>query len=382
MAASKRDYYEVLGVNKTASQDEIKSAYRKLAKKYHPDNKETGDADKFKEATEAYSVLSDESKRRTYDQFGQAAFDQASGGQNPFAGSGFEGFNFGGGDFDDLNDILSRMFGGFGGTSSRRSAPGPYRGEDTLMRIRINFMDAVNGKKVTIPVSYDEKCKDCNGTGAKNGNEFDKCPHCNGRGRVIRQTQTFFGTMQSESACPYCGGSGKLIKTKCPTCGGKGYTRVKKDIEINIPAGIQSGQQIRVAGKGGRGINGGDNGDLYIEVIVSEHNYFKRDGNNVHITIPLDFIDAALGTTITIPTVYGEVDLKIPSGTQPDSVFRLKDKGIKELRGNGYGDEFVHVEVKIPTYLNKDQKKALEEYKHATSKGDSFFDKFMKNFKK
>ena len=188
--------------------------------------------------------------------------------------------------------------------------------------------------------------------------------------------------MQSESACPYCGGSGKLIKTKCPTCGGKGYNRVKKDIEINIPAGIQSGQQIRVAGKGGRGINGGDNGDLYIEVIVSEHNYFKRDGNNVHITIPLDFIDAALGTTITIPTVYGEVDLKIPSGTQPDSVFRLKDKGIKELRGNGYGDEFVHVEVKIPTYLNKDQKKALEEYKHATSKGDSFFDKFMKNFKK
>lgn len=380
MASSKRDYYEVLGVNKSASQDEIKSAYRKLAKKYHPDNKETGNAEKFKEATEAYSVLSDENKRRTYDQFGQAAFDQASGGQNPFAGSGFEGFNFGG-DFGDINDILSQMFGGFGG-SSRRSSYGPRRGDDTLMRIRINFMDAVNGKKVTIPVSYDENCKDCNGTGAKKGTEFEKCPHCNGKGRVIRQTQTFFGTMQSESQCPYCGGSGKLIKTKCPTCGGKGYSRVKKDIEINIPAGIQSGQQIRVAGKGERGANGGENGDLYIEVIVSEHNYFKRDGNNVHITIPLDFIDAVLGTVITVPTVYGEVDLKIPSGTQPDSIFRLKDKGIKELRGNGYGDEYVHVEIKIPTYLNKDQKRALDEYKKATDKGDSFFDKFMKNFKK
>lgn len=380
MASSKRDYYEVLGVNKSASQDEIKSAYRKLAKKYHPDNKETGNAEKFKEATEAYSVLSDENKRRTYDQFGQAAFDQASGGQNPFAGSGFEGFNFGG-DFGDINDILSQMFGGFGG-SSRRSSYGPRRGDDTLMRIRINFMDAVNGKKVTIPVSYDENCKDCNGTGAKSGTEFEKCPHCNGKGRVIKQTQTFFGTMQSESQCPYCGGSGKLIKNKCPTCGGKGYSRVKKDIEINIPAGIQSGQQIRVAGKGERGANGGENGDLYIEVIVSEHNYFKRDGNNVHITIPLDFIDAVLGTVITVPTVYGEVDLKIPSGTQPDSIFRLKDKGIKELRGNGYGDEYVHVEIKIPTYLNKDQKRALDEYKKATDKGDSFFDKFMKNFKK
>ncbi len=383
MAGSKRDYYEILGINKSASQDEIKSAYRKLAKKYHPDNKETGDAEKFKEATEAYSVLSDENKRKTYDQFGHAAFDQASGGQNPFAGSGFEGFNFGGGDFDDLNDILSRMFGGFGGFGgSRRTSNGPYKGDDTLMRIRINFMDAVNGKKVTIPVSYDEKCKDCNGTGAKNGTDYDKCPHCNGKGRVIRQTQTFFGTMQSEQPCSYCGGTGKIIKTKCPTCGGKGYSRVKKDIEINIPAGIQSGQQIRVAGKGGRGLNGGENGDLYIEVLVTEHNYFKRDGNNVHITIPLDFIDAVLGTTLTVPTVYGEVNLKIPSGTQPNSVFRLKDKGIKELRGNGYGDEYVHVDVKIPTSISKDQKKALEAYKEASDKNDSFFTKFMKNFKK
>lgn len=384
MATQKRDYYEILGVSKTSSQDEIKSAYRKLAKKYHPDNKETGDAEKFKEATEAYSVLSDDQKRKTYDQFGHAAFDQASGGSNPFAGSGFEGFNFGGGDFGDLNDILSRMFGGFGGGYSSRSSSGTRtsRGDDTLMRIRINFMDAVNGKKVTIPISYDEKCKDCKGTGAKDGKEFESCPHCGGKGRVLRQSQTFFGIMQSESTCPYCGGSGKLIKNKCSTCGGKGYQKVKKDVEINIPSGIQTGQQIRIQGKGERGINGGDNGDLYIEVIVNEHQYFKRDGNNIHIEIPIDFIDVCLGSTISVPTVYGEVDLKIPAGTQPGAVFRLKDRGVKELRGNGYGDEYVHLQVKIPTQLSKEQKKLLEEYKGSIKKGDSFFEKFKKTFKR
>lgn len=382
--AEKRDYYEVLGVSKSSSQDEIKSAYRKLAKKYHPDNKETGDAEKFKEATEAYSVLSDESKRKTYDQFGFAAFDQASGGQNPFSGSGFDGFNFGGGDFGDLNDILSRMFGGGFSSSSRSgySSNASVKGDDTLMRIRINFMDAVNGKKVSIPVSYDEKCKDCNGTGAKNGSAYDKCSHCGGKGRVIRQTQTFFGTMQSESACPYCGGSGRVVKEKCSTCGGKGYSKVKKNIEINIPAGIASGQQIRVQGKGERGVNGGDNGDLYIEVIVQEHEYFKRDGNNIHITVPLDFADAILGTTISVPTVYGEVNLKVPSGTQPNTTLRLKDKGIKDLRGNGYGDEYVHIDIKIPSKLNKNQKRAIEDYKENSDKNDSIFEKFKKSFKK
>lgn len=385
--AAKRDYYEVLGVDKSASQDEIKKAYRQLAKKYHPDNKETGDAEKFKECSEAFSVLGDASKRKTYDQFGAAAFDQNAGGSNPFSGSGFEGFNFNGGSFDDLNDILSKMFGGFGGgfssgRSSYSSKGGPMRGDDTLMRIKINFMDAVNGKTVTIPLTYDEKCSSCNGTGALNGTEFTTCSRCGGSGRVVTQQRTIFGVMQSESACPSCGGTGKIIKTKCPNCSGKGYNTIKKDIDVKIPAGIQSGQQVRIAGKGGRGINGGNNGDLYIEVIVAPHEYFTREGNDIHIEIPLDFVDACLGTTVSVPTVYGDADLKIPAGTQPNSVLTIKGKGVKDLRGNGFGDQYVHISLKTPTYLNKEQKKALEEFKRASKSGDNFFDKFKRAFKK
>ncbi len=385
--AEKRDYYEVLGVNKSASQDEIKKAYRQLAKKYHPDNKETGDAEKFKECTEAFSVLNDPNKRKTYDQFGHAAFDQTAGGSNPFSGSGFEGFNFNGGSFDDLNDILSKMFGGgFGGGFSSRggysSRGGASRGDDTLMRIKINFMDAINGKTVTIPLNYEEKCSSCNGTGALNGKEFTTCSKCRGTGRVVTQQRTIFGIMQSESVCPDCGGSGKIIKTPCPDCGGKGYKKVKKDIDVKIPAGIQSGQQIRVAGKGERGSNGGDNGDLYIEVIVAEHDFFKRQGNDIHIEIPLDFVDACLGVNVSVPTVYGDVELKIPAGTQPNAVLALRGKGVKDLRGNGYGDEFVHVNVKTPTHLNKDQKKALDDFKKASLNGDNLFDKFKRAFKK
>ena len=188
--------------------------------------------------------------------------------------------------------------------------------------------------------------------------------------------------MQTETTCPYCGGTGKIINSKCPDCGGKGYKRVKKDKEINIPAGIQSGQQIRVQGMGERGSNGGPNGDLYIEVIVAEHSFFKREGNDIHVVVPLDFIDAVLGNTITVPTVYGDINLKVPAGTQPNQVFRLKDKGVKNLRGNDYGDEYVHIDLKIPTKLNKNQKQALEAYKAATSSDDSFFSKFSKGFKK
>ena len=387
MATSKRDYYEILGVSKSATQDEIKKAYRKLAKQYHPDNKETGDAEKFKECSEAFSVLSDPQKRSTYDQFGHAAFDQTSGGANPFSGSGFEGFNFNGGSFDDLNDILNKMFGGFGGgfggfSSSRSSrSGGPQRGDDTMMRIKINFMDAINGKTVTIPLTYDEKCSSCGGTGALNGTEYTTCPTCKGRGRVLTQQRSIFGIIQQESVCPDCHGSGKKIKTPCPNCDGKGYNRVKKEIEVKIPAGIQSGQQIRVQGKGERGLNGGNNGDLYIEVVVAKHEFFVRDGNDIHIDVPLDFIDACLGTTISVPTVYGEAELKINPGTQPNDILTLKGKGVKDLRGNGYGNEYVHIILKTPTYLNKDQKKALEDFKHATKQGDTFFDKFKRAFK-
>jgi len=381
--ASKKDYYEVLGVEKTASDDEIKSAYRKLAHKYHPDNKETGDADKFKECSEAYSVLSDPSKRKTYDQFGQAAFDQSAGGSNPFAGSGFEGFNFNGGDFSDLNDILSSMFGfgGFGGGQSRRR-DGVYRGEDSMMRIKISFVDAALGTTISLPINFDESCPDCNGTGAKNGSAFETCPQCGGHGVVLTQQRTIFGVMQSQTTCPRCGGSGKIIKEVCPTCAGKGFKHVKKTIDVKIPAGIANGQQIRVAGKGGRGTNGGPNGDLYLEVVVAPHQSFEREGNDIHLTIPIDFIDICLGASITIPTLYGDVEMKIPAGTQPTQIFKVKGKGVKDVRGNSYGDELVHLNVKTPTELSKEQRKALEQFKEASKTKDSIYDRFIKSFKK
>lgn len=384
--ATKRDYYEVLGVNKSSTQDEIKSAYRKLAKKYHPDNKETGDAEKFKEASEAFSVLGDPDKRKTYDQFGQAAFDQANGGANPFSGSGFEGFNFNGGDFSDLNDLFSNLFGGFGfsGRSSQacRGYSGPVEGDDSLMRIKISFTDAVNGTKVNIPLNYEESCAECHGTGAKNGTAYDSCPDCHGTGRVVTQQRTIFGIMQSESACPRCNGTGKIIRESCPTCGGKGYVKVKKDIEVNIPKGINNGQRIRIPGKGQRGYNGGPNGDLYIEVVVAPHNQFQRDGNDIHLTIPLDFVDACLGTTIVVPTIYGDESLDIPSGTQPNAIIKMRNKGVKDIRRDKYGDQYVHIDIKIPTKLTKEQKNHLLQYKASEKPSETIYDKFKKAFKK
>ncbi len=382
--ATKRDYYEVLGVSKSATQDEIKSAYRKLAKKYHPDNKETGDAEKFKEATEAFSVLGDESKRKTYDQFGQAAFDQTTGGANPFSGSGFEGFNFNGGNFDDLNDILSNLFGGFGfgRSSSRRSYSGPVEGDDSLMRIKIKFMDAVNGTRITIPLSYEESCPECKGTGAKNGTAFDTCPDCHGSGRIVTQQRTIFGVMQSESACPRCRGTGKIIHESCPNCGGKGYIKVKKDIEVSIPKGINNGQRIRVPGKGQRGLNGGPNGDLYIEVVVAPHDQFKRENNDIHLTVPIDFVDACLGTTIVVPTIYGDETLEIPSGTQPNAILKMRNKGVKDVRSDRFGDQFVHIDIKIPTKLSKEQKTYLMQYRNCEKPNETIYDKFKKAFKK
>ena len=385
--AAKRDYYEVLGISKTATQDEIKSAYRKLAKKYHPDNKETGDAEKFKEASEAFSVLGDEQKRKTYDQFGQAAFDQNAGGANPFRGSGFEGFNFGNGDFGDLNDILNSMFGGFGfggsrSSSRRTSSRGPIRGDDTLMRVRISFMQAVEGTKITLPLNYEETCSHCHGTGAKNGEAYSTCPDCNGRGVLITQQRTIFGMMQSESSCPRCHGTGKIIREVCPDCNGKGYNKVKKDVDINIPKGINNGQKIRVAGKGERGINGGENGDLYVEIVIQNHPQFVRDGNDIHLTVPIDFVDACLGTKIVVPTVYGDCELEVPSGTQPNAVLRLKGKGVKDVRQEKYGDEYIHMDIKAPTKLSKEQKELLLRFKAASGSSESLFDKFKKAFKK
>lgn len=379
---AKRDFYEVLGVNKSSSKDEIKSAYRKLAKKYHPDiNKEPGAEEKFKEVQEAWDVLGDDKKRQMYDQFGMAAFEQGSstgGAGNPFSGAGFGSQGFGG---VDLGDIFSSFFGG-GRASQRKANVGPQRGEDVLQRIRVPFMDAIMGKKVLVPVSYDEPCKTCGGTGAKTPSSIKTCPRCGGRGYINTQQRTLFGVMESQQVCPECGGRGKIITDKCPDCDGKGYKHIKRDMEVNIPAGINQGQQIVVRGKGEHGVNGGQNGDLYLEIVLIPHEFFKREGNDIHIDIPISFVDATLGKKIDVPTVYGECEVEIPAGTQPNQILRLKGRGIKDMRKGTPGDEYIHIQIKTPTKLSKDQRKLLEEYQKSEGKDESIFDKFIKSFKK
>ncbi|MCQ2795568.1 MAG: molecular chaperone DnaJ [Bacilli bacterium] len=370
---AKKDYYETLGVSKSASKDEIKAAYRKLAKQYHPDvNKAPGAEAKFKEVQEAYDVLYDDNKRATYDQFGHAAFEQG-GNQGGFGGQGFSGAGFG-----DIN--LDDIFGSFfGGGARRRSSArrGPRRGEDQLMRVKVSFMDAINGKSITLNLTYDEMCTSCHGEGGTTST----CTQCGGTGYVMAQKNTFFGVMQSQETCPLCGGTGKIINSRCSSCGGKGYNKVKKSFDVKIPAGINNGQQIRLAGKGSRGTNGGENGDLYIEVVTQPHPNFKRDGNDIHLTIPLSFIDASLGTEVEVPTVYGSVALKIPSGTQPSQVFKLKGKGVKDMRSHEPGDQFVHLEIKTPDKLNKKQRELLSEFKKEEG-NDTWFTRFKNAFRR
>lgn len=243
-------------------------------------------------------------------------------------------------------------------------------------------MDAINGTKVTIPVQYDEPCGHCHGSGAESPSDVGTCPHCGGAGQVKVQQRTIFGVMESAQTCAHCGGSGKIIRNKCHECGGKGYTRVRKDLQVNVPAGINAGQQIRVTGKGGRGINGGPNGDLYVEVLVADHPQFRRDGNDIHIDVPLSFVDCALGTTIVVPTVYGEVEVKIPEGTQPEQILKIKDRGIKDLHNGRPGNQYVHIKVKTPTNLTKSQRKLLEEFSAQSDKSDSIFSRWKKAFKK
>jgi len=377
--ANKRDFYEVLGLKKSASKDEIKSAYRRLAKQYHPDNKETGDEAKFKEVQEAYDILYDDNKRSTYDQFGHAAFDQAGGnpGGNPFQGGGFGGF---GADGVDLGDIFSSFFGG-GGSRSRRPT-GPQKGEDVLMRVRIDFMDAILGKDIDVTFNYDEDCSFCHGTGAKAGTVPETCPTCHGTGTIKTQTRTLFGVMENQQVCPECGGTGKVIREKCPECGGSGYKRIKKTVKVHIPAGINEGQQIRLSGMGERGTGGGSHGDMYVEVTIKEHSNFKRERNDIHIEIPLDFVDAILGTKINVPTVYGDVTLIVPAGTQPGQIMRMKGQGIKDLRNQKPGDQYVHLNIKMPTSLTKEQKSLLENYKKTSKEDDSLFSRFKKSFKR
>lgn len=377
---AKRDYYEVLGLSKSASKDDIKSSYRKLAKKYHPDiNKEPGAEEKFKEVQEAYDVLYDDKKRQMYDQFGMAAFEQGAstgGNGNPFQNGGFSSQGFGD---VDLGDIFSSFFGG--GSRQRKQSFGPQRGDDTLQRIRVQFMDAILGKKVLVPVEYDEKCPRCGGSGAKSPEFIKTCSHCGGKGYVRTQQRTLFGVMEGQSVCPTCGGTGKIISEKCPECGGRGHKHIKRDMEVNIPAGINAGQQIVVRGKGEIGKNGGENGDLYLEIVIIPHEFFKRDGNDIHLDVPISFVDAILGKKIDVPTVYGTVETTIPAGTQPNQIIRLKGRGIKDMRRGVPGDEYIHVIVKTPTKISKEQKELLEKYQEKESKSDSFFEKFKNSFK-
>lgn len=376
---AKRDYYEVLGVSKQATDDEIKSSYRKLAKKYHPDiNKEPGAEEKFKEVQEAYEILSDKTKRAQYDQFGHAAFDQS--------GAGFNGFNTGGfsGGFGGFGDIFSEFFGGGQTRSSRRS--GPQQGENSFVSIKISFMDSIKGKEIELPITYDEPCTKCGGTGANSSQDICTCSTCNGTGTIRQKQQTFLGTIETTGACTTCGGTGKIIKNKCTSCGGKGFNRKKVNINVKIPAGISDGQQLRVQGKGQRGVNGGPNGDLFIEVRVQPDNFFQRDGNNIHVELSIGIVDASLGGEVEIPTVYGNVKLVIPEGVQNGQSLKMAEKGVKDLRTGQIGAQIVHIKVKTPTKLTQEQKDLLKKFNDIEQtkkdKQETFFDRLKKSFKK
>lgn len=359
--AEKRDYYEVLGVSRDADDATLKKAYRALAKKYHPDtnpgNAEA--AEKFKEASEAYSVLSDPQKRQQYDQFGHAAFGGGADGAGGFGG--FGGFDFNGA---DMGDMFGDIFGDlFGGGRSRRANNGPMRGANVRASVRITFDEAVKGCEKELTLNLKEECETCHGTGAKPGTSPQTCPKCGGKGQVTYTQQSIFGMVRNVQTCPDCNGTGKIIKEKCSACHGSGYTTKRKTIQVSIPAGIDNGQSIRIRGKGEPGTNGGERGDLLVEVIVSQHPIFKRQDMDVFSTVPISFARAALGGTIRIATVDGQVEYEVKPGTQTDTRVRLRGKGIPSLRNkNMRGDHYVTLVVQVPTSLNAEQREALRHF--------------------
>lgn len=351
--ADKRDYYEVLGVDRNADDAALKKAYRVLAKKYHPDTN-PGDAEaeaRFKEASEAYAVLSDPEKRRQYDQFGHSAFD---GG----AGAGAGGFSF---DFGDMGDIFGDMFGDlFGGGRSRRSNNGPQRGNNIRTSVRVTFEEAVFGCEKEVELTLKDECKKCNGTGAKPGTEPVTCTKCNGSGQVVYTQQSLFGMVRNVSSCPDCNGKGKVVKEKCPDCYGTGYKSSRKKIAVSIPAGIDNGQSIRIRGKGEPGTNGGERGDLLVEVVVSRHPIFQRQAFDLYSTSPISFAQAAIGGDIKIKTIDGDVLFNIKPGTQTDTKIRLKGKGVPTIRNkNIRGDHYVTLVVQVPEHLTTEQKELI-----------------------
>jgi molecular chaperone DnaJ len=368
---SKRDYYEVLGVSKDASKEEIKKSYRKLARKYHPDvNKEEGTDQKFKEVKEAYEVLSNDQKRQQYDQFGHA------GPQN-------QGFGGGAQDFGGFGDIFDMFFGGGG----RRDPNAPRQGNDLQYRMTLSFEEAVYGKETDIHIPKEENCNTCNGSGAKPGTTPKTCSHCNGSGQLNVEQNTPFGRVVNRRVCHHCQGSGKIITDKCSTCGGQGKVNKRKKIHVSIPAGIDDGQQIRVSGQGEPGANGGPAGDLYVVIQVNPHEFYQRDGDNIYCEMPITFAQAALGDEIEVPTLHGKVKLKIPAGTQTGKTFRLKGKGAPNVRGYGQGDQNIKIRVITPQNLTEKQKELLREFNEISGNQptdeheDSFFQRVKRAFK-
>lgn len=366
MAEQKRDYYEVLGVDKNADDAALKKAYRVLAKKYHPDMN-PGDAEaekKFKEASEAYAVLSDPEKRRQYDQFGHAAFEGGAGGAG-----GFGGFDFNSADFGDIfGDIFGDLFGGSRRNGGARS--GPAKGANLRTSVRITFEEAVFGTEKEIELTVKEECKTCHGTGAKAGTSPETCPKCGGKGQVVFTQQSFFGTVRNVQTCPDCGGSGKIIREKCPDCRGTGYVPMKKRFAVTIPAGIDNGQCKRLAGQGEPGVNGGPRGDVLVEVIVGRHPIFQRQDTNIYSTVPISFAVAALGGEVVIDTVDGKVVYDVKAGTQTDTRVRLKGKGVPSLRNKDVrGDHYVTLIVQTPEHLSAEAKDLLRRFDEVS--GDS-----------
>ena len=380
MAEQKRDYYEVLGVAKGASEDELKKAYRKLAKQNHPDL-HPGDAEaeaRFKEVNEAYEVLSDKDKRARYDQFGYAGVDPN------FGAGGFGGGFDGGFDFGDLGDIFGSFFGGgFGGGSRRANPNAPQRGESIRMGVTITFEEAAFGCEKSVTVDRMEQCGTCHGSGCAEGTQPEVCSECHGTGQVQVRRQTPMGVFATSATCPKCGGKGKIIHSPCKDCGGSGATRQRRTIQASIPAGIDNGQTISIRGQGHAGKNGGPAGDLLITVTVKPHELFRREGTSVLCEAPITFTQAVLGAELEIPTIDGKVKYDLPEGTQSGTTFRLRGKGIPSINGRGRGDQYVTVYIETPRNLNKEQKEALRKF--AETVGENNYEerkKFFKKFKK
>ena len=355
MAEQKRDYYEVLGIDRNADEAAIKKAYRALAKKYHPDMN-PGDAEaekKFKEASEAYAILSDPEKKRQYDQYGHAAFEQ---------GGGAGGFDFSGADFGDIfGDIFGDFFGG--GRNRGGRSNGPMKGANVRASVRITFEEAVFGVEKELEVTLKDECTHCHGTGAKPGTSPETCPKCGGKGQVVFTSQSFFGTVRNVQTCPDCNGSGKIIKEKCPDCRGTGYIASRKKIRVTIPAGIDNGQSVRIRDKGEPGVNGGPRGDLLVEVVVSRHPILQRQDVNIYSTVPMSFAIAALGGEVVIDTVDGKVVYEVKPGTQTDTKVRLKGKGVPYLRNSAErGDHYVTLVVQVPEKLSHEAKELLKKF--------------------